>query len=148
MKFKLILLLALLTPAMGAEQDRSVEKTLSSLANIIIPRIDFDQEITVEEAVDFLNLILHAPDPPPPRHWKIRLDVPEKLKMAKIPLVGKDLHLHEILGKIADTIGAEVVATRYGYVLREPQPLAPDEEDGWTPPIPPKREDSAKGPAK
>ena len=94
---------------MGAEQDRSVEKTLSSLANIIIPRIDFDQEITVEEAVDFLNLILHAPDPPPPRHWKIRLDVPEKLKMAKIPLVGKDLHLHEILGKIADTIGAEVV---------------------------------------
>ena len=97
-----------------------MSQTLSSLANIVIARIDFTPNTTLEEAVDFLNMRLRAPDPPPPKNWKLRLEVSEAVAKKRVTLVGENLPLHQIVGVLADQIGAEVVITRQGFTLREP----------------------------
>ena len=114
------LVVALLLTAGTYGEERTIEQTLSNLSNIIIPRLDLSADTTVEEAVDFLNMVLRAPDPPPPKEWKIRLDVPEALTKKKVTIVGRNLNLHQILGRIADAIGAEVLITRNGFTLRQP----------------------------
>lgn len=114
----LTLILTLIFTAGAHAEERTIEQTLSSLSNIIVPSVNFS-DATVEEAVDFLNMILRAPDPPPPREWKIRLDLSQELLKKKVNIVGRNLNLHQILGRLADGIGAEVLITRNGFILRQ-----------------------------
>ena len=118
MILKSIAILIFCASCLHAEDSRIIESTLSSLSNIIIPNVDFTDETTVSEVVYVLNLLLRSPDPPPPKSWKIHLDVPQKIKSSKITLKGKNLHLHEVLGKIADQIEADLVVNEKGYTLR------------------------------
>ena len=120
MNFRTLFVVLLLTLTAHGEEDRTIARTLSSLANIIIPHVELSDGTTIQEAVDFLNMRLHEPDPPPPRSWKIRLEVPESSAKKRITIVGKNLNLHQILGALADEIGAEVIVTRQGFTLREP----------------------------
>jgi|GEM_PF-6627499 len=119
MKTLTLIATLLLTAGTHAEK-RTIEQTLSNLSSIIIPNVEFTDDTTVEEAVDFLNMVLRAPDPPPPKQWKIRLDVPEELAKKKIDITGRNLNLHQILGRIADAIDVEVLITRHGFTLRQP----------------------------
>jgi hypothetical protein len=114
------LIIALFLTAGTHGEERTIEQTLSNLSNIIIPHVEFTDDTTVEEAVDFLNMALRAPDPPPPKQWKIRLDVPEASAKKKVTIIGRNLNLHQIIGRIADAIGAEVHITRSGFTLRQP----------------------------
>jgi hypothetical protein len=128
MNIRILLVALLLTTASQGEEKRTIEQTLSSLSSIIIPRVDFSDNTTVEEAVDFLNMVLRAPDPPPPKNWKIQLDVPELSAKKKASIVGRNLNLHQILGRLADTIDAEVLITRNGFILRQ-QPKKEAQQD-------------------
>jgi hypothetical protein len=120
MNFRTLFVALLLTSSALGEEDRTIARTLSSLANIIIPYVELSGDTTIQEAVDFLNMRLREPDPPPPRSWKIRLEVPESSAKKRIAIVGRDLKLHQILGALADEIGAEVIVTRQGFTLRVP----------------------------
>ena len=114
-----LLIAFLLMTSAQSEEQRTMEQTLSSLANIVIPSVEFSGDTTVEEAIDFLNQRLHEPDPPPPKQWKILLDIPAADATKKISIKGKNLRLHQVLGKIADAIGAEVIVTKDGFTLRQ-----------------------------
>jgi hypothetical protein len=114
------LIFALILTAGAHAEERTIEQTLSSLSNIIVPSVNFSDDTTVEEAVEFLNMTLRAPDPPPPREWKIHLDLSEELLKKKVNIVGRNLNLHQILGRLADGIGAEVLIARNGFTLRQP----------------------------
>ena len=124
MILKSIAILIFCASCLHAEDSRSIESTLSSLSNIIIPNVDFTDETTVSEVIYILNLHLRSPDPPPPKSWKIHLDVSQKVKSSKITLKGKNLHLHKVLGKIADQIEADIVVNGKGYILRVPKKQA------------------------
>ncbi len=56
----------------------------------------------------------------PFKQWRIRLEVSESSAEKRVSIVGKNLNLHQILGSLADEIGAEVLITRYGFTLSEP----------------------------
>jgi hypothetical protein len=133
MNIRTLFVALLLTSATHGEVDRTITRTLSSLANIIIPHVEFSDDTTIQEAVDFLNMSLRAPDPPPPKLWKIRLEVPESSAKKRISIVGKNLNLHQILGALADEIGAEVIVTRQGFILRSP-PKNDAQQAGTGPP--------------
>ena len=120
MKSRTLAIVLCLTGLMKGEEDRSIEMTLFNLANIVIPQVHFSDGTSVEDAVDYLNLVLRAPDPPPPKRWKIRLEVSELAAKTKLSLDGKNLNLHQVLGHIADAMGAELVVTREGIILRDP----------------------------
>ena len=121
MTLRSITILLLCVSLAGADGDRSIERNLSTLANVIIPVVDFTDGTTVSEGIEFLNIVLRSPDPPPPKEWKIRTELSDKAMNTKLAIRGRDMNLHKILGQIADTIGAEIVVTRKGYVLREPK---------------------------
>ena len=113
----LIVLLLFCVSHLQAENSRGVESNLISLAEMVVPHIDMSDGATLSEAVDYLNLLFRAPDPPPPTSWKIRLDAPQHIKGSKVFLKGKNLRLHQVLGKIADQVGADVEINKTGYIL-------------------------------
>lgn len=117
MNIRTLIVVLLLTASTQGEENRTIEQSLSSLANIIIPRVDFSDDTTVTEAVNYLNIVLRAPDPPAPKEWKIRLEIQESAAKKKIKIVGRNLKLHQILGQIADAIDAEVIITRNGFII-------------------------------
>ena len=57
----LTLIFTLIITAGAHAEERTIEQTLSSLSNIIVPNVNFSDDTTVEEAVEFLNMTLRAP---------------------------------------------------------------------------------------
>jgi hypothetical protein len=128
MTIRPLVLISIFASAVHAEETRTIERNLSTLANVIIPIINLSEDTTILETVDFLNLRFRETDPPPPRNWKLRLEVSEAAANTKFTIVARDMNLHQILGKIADTIDAEIVVTRTGYIIREKAKQEPNED--------------------
>ena len=68
----LIILLLFCVSHLQAENSCGVESNLISLAEMVVPHIDMSDGATLSEAVDYLNLLFRAPDPPPPTSWKMK----------------------------------------------------------------------------
>ena len=97
----------------------TVSGKLSTLVHVVIPLVDFNKDTTFEEAIDFLNLRVFEVDPPQPKSWEVVLDVDKKYLRQTVPMKHQDISLYALLGEICDVVGADLIISRKGFIIRK-----------------------------
>ena len=93
----------------GPPPEKTMEWTMGFIATVVIPRMDFDETTTLGDCVDFLNSIGGAP-----KEYQTEIDgsaLGEAKLLAPCPVKfqARNIHLIEVLAKLADAIPANLL---------------------------------------
>lgn len=85
----------------GPPKQRTVKETQAFVSLVKIPLIDFKDDTSVAEAIDFIGL-------PFPEAYRVRIVVPAGWENRKVPMKAKDISILEAVQKIAVILDADV----------------------------------------
>jgi hypothetical protein len=97
----LILPVSAFDPIGPPPKSRTVEETKAFVAAVKIPLIDFDDQTTLSEAIDFIQLAF-------PHAYRVNILTPPGWENRKVPMKAKDVSILEAVQKIAGLLGADV----------------------------------------